>query len=385
MQTVNFPLINAPFLVIIMSWQRENAMSKEKIGDEMTLEEIEAEGREMLQGISRREFLSRSIYGACGLAAASLGLSKLGVEKALAASGGATVVQVLSSRAVAPGPLYNAPVVHKMVDKAVITLTGKDTAGAAWASLFSKDDTVGIKVSCIAGANCSTRPELVERIIGGLKFAGVKENNIIIFERHDRELVRAGFPVNKGKTGVRSYGRRYPGYESQPVKLPNPEYEIYLSKVVTQEITALINVPILKTHIASGITCALKNHLGSIRNPAAIHRARNDMEGIGDLNAAAPLREKTRLIVCDALRPLYNKGPQDNPRYRWLYQGILASFDPVAMDVIGKEIIEAKRKEELGDEWPIRLGREAYHIKRAAKVGVGQGDRAKINLVNVNL
>jgi uncharacterized protein (DUF362 family) len=272
-----------------------------------------------------------------------------------------------------------------MVDKALTSLTGQDSVEAVWGSLFSKDDTVGIKVSCIAGATCSTRPELVERIIEGLKMAGVKENNIIIYERHDRELEQAGFPVNKGRTGVRAYERRYPGYESEPVKLPTRDYEIYLSKVLTQEITALINVPILKTHVASGITCALKNHLGSIRNPGAIHGARNDMEGIGDLNAAGPIRDKTRLIICDALRPLYDRGPSDDPRYRWLYQGVLATVDPVAMDVMGKEIIEAKRKEELGADGPIRNGRGACHISRAAELGLGQGERENIDFVNLNL
>ena len=351
----------------------------------MTLKETGAEVREMPQGMSRREFLSRSIYGACGLAAASLGLRKLGVEEAVGGLGRAAVIQVRSNEAVAEGPLYNASAIHKMLDEAMLALTGKDGAEAAWGSLFSKDDTVGIKVSCIAGANCSTRPELVERIIEGLKLAGVKENNIIIFERHDRELERAGFPVNRGKSGVRSHERGYPGYETEPVKLPNPKYQLYLSKVITQEITALVNVPILKTHIASGITCALKNHLGSIKNPQALHDASNDMEGIADLNAATPIREKTRLIICDALRPLYNKGPGDNPRFRWLYKGILASFDPLAVDVIGKELIEAKRKEELAEDWPIRTGRGAYYINRAAKLGLGQGERARINLVNVSL
>ena len=358
---------------------------KEKRRDEMTLKEIEAEAREMPQGMSRREFLSCSVYGACGLAAASLGLRKLGVEKAVGASGRATVIQVRSNNAVAQGPLYNASVIHKMLDFGLLRLTEKDSAEAAWGSLFTKDDTVGIKVSCIAGANCSTRPEVVAAVIEGLKLAGVKENNIVIFERWDRELERAGFPINKGKTGVRSYERGYPGYESESAKQPNPEYQLYLSKVVTQEITALINVPILKTHIASGITGALKNHLGSIRNPQALHDAKNDMEGIADLNAAAPIREKTRLIICDALRPLYNKGPGDNPRFRWLYKGILASFDPVALDVIGKEIIVAKRKEELEEDWPIRTGRGAYHIKRAAKLGLGQGERASVDLVNINI
>ena len=360
-------------------------MKKDKIKDEMSLEEIEAEAREMLRGMSRREFLSRSIYGACGIASASLGLSRLGLGKALAASGTSSIIQVRSNNAVAPGPSYNAPVIHQMLDRAVTRLTGQDSVEAAWGSLFSKDDTVGIKVSCIAGANCSTRPELVERIIEGLKLVGVKENNIIIYERHDRELDRAGFPVNKGKTGVRAYERRYPGYESEPVKLPTRDYEIYLSKVLTQEITALINVPILKTHVASGITCAMKNHLGSIKNPGAIHGAGNDMEGIGDLNAAGPIREKTRLIICDALRPLYNRGPSDDPRYRWLYQGVLATFDPVAMDVMGKEIIEAKRKEELGADWPIRNGRNACHINRAAELGLGQGERAQINLITLKV
>ena len=48
--------------------------------------------------------------------------------------------------------------IRLMVDRGLTNLTGKPTARAAWLSLVSTNDTVGLKVFSSPGANSGTRP-----------------------------------------------------------------------------------------------------------------------------------------------------------------------------------------------------------------------------------
>jgi hypothetical protein len=60
----------------------------------------------------------------------------------------------------------------------------------------------------------------------------------------------------------------------------------------------------------------------------------------------------------------------------------MVGTDPVAMDRISEGIIEAKRKEN-GLPTLAEAGRPAKYIDTAAKLGLGEGDPAKIKVVEV--
>ena len=81
---------------------------------------------------------------------------------------------------------------RRAVAGAVTAALGAESAVAAVKALFGPADTVGIKLSCLAGANLSPRPELVEALADLLAEAGVRRDRIIVFERSSRELERAG-------------------------------------------------------------------------------------------------------------------------------------------------------------------------------------------------
>jgi len=102
---------------------------------------------------------------------------------------------------------------------------------------------------------------------------------------------------------------------------------------------------------------------------------------LAELNAAAPIKDKTRLIVVDGLRALYNGGPRDNPPYRWRQNSIIAGKDTVAVDHLGLEIIEAKRIE----NGLTPLGDRARHVATAAKLGLGTNDPERIDLREIDI
>ena len=89
---------------------------------------------------------------------------------------------------------------------------------------------------------------------------------------------------------------------------------------------------------------ALKNMFGAIHNPNKYHSNAGDPY-VADVNALAPIRQKVRLTICDALIAQYEGGPSYMPQWSWPFNGVLVASDPVALDTIGWQIIEAKRKE----------------------------------------
>jgi hypothetical protein len=238
---------------------------------------------------------------------------------------------------------------------------------------------------------------VVAPIIDGLVSAGVKPKNIIVWDAWNRELTRAGYTLNESDDGVRCYGtdrgkyrpgrdpsKRTEGEEWKPFYAPQPviieDKTVYFSRILADEITALINVPLIKDHRIAGVTISMKNHFGSILNPSDLHASCCDPY-LAELNATAPIKDKTRLIIVDGLRALYNGGPRDNPQWKWRQNAIIAGTDTVAVDHLGLQIIEEKRKEQ--DLAP--LGERARHIATAARMGLGTNDPAHIDLREIDL
>jgi hypothetical protein len=101
---------------------------------------------------------------------------------------------------------YNPEAVSRAFAAGIRELTGQKTGADAWSSLFSPEDVVGIKINCIGAPRISSSLASINAAIAGLKSAGVKENNIIIWDRVDREFQKTGLTINKGSTGVRVMG-----------------------------------------------------------------------------------------------------------------------------------------------------------------------------------
>jgi Domain of unknown function (DUF362) len=101
---------------------------------------------------------------------------------------------------------YNPAAVHRAFEAGLKELTGERTLAGAWSSFVSPDDVVGIKINCIGAPRISSSMASINETIAGLKGAGVKENNIIIWDRMDRDFRRTGLAINRGSDGVRVMG-----------------------------------------------------------------------------------------------------------------------------------------------------------------------------------
>ncbi len=224
---------------------------------------------------------------------------------------------------------------YTMLDAAITQLTGLNDAREAWAALFKPQEQVAIKVNVIGSSAFSTHLPLVIAVTKQLQAVGIPAEHIVIFDRSTRELEGARYPVNEDGEGIRCYGtdRRYTGGWSMMGT------DIQFSDILLN-CDALINIPVLKAHSISGISFAMKNHYGTFDRPGQFHAPRIE-HALAELNALPPIRERTRLIIGDALTVCtrnWNAAAQGD--------SILMSFDPVAHDAIGlqryQEVVEAE-------------------------------------------
>ncbi|MHC4063609.1 MAG: DUF362 domain-containing protein [Planctomycetota bacterium] len=268
----------------------------------------------------------------------------------------------------------------RMLDAAVQRLTDGSDAATAWRALFRPDDRVGIKVNTLG---LSTQPVVVEAIVAGLRQAGLPAKNIIIWDRFDVELAKAGFKLNKSAQSVQCRGtdteRVGSGYQREIES--SGRIGSCFSRIVAEEVNALICVPVLKDHNLAGASLGMKNFYGAIHNPNKYHDHNCDPY-VPDVVSHRFIAPKWRLTVCDGTRAQYHAGPARHPGYAWPFGGMIVSNDVVAADAVAADLLEAKRRAEglkpLADE-----KRPPKHIATAAARGLGVADLSRIERIEV--
>ena len=273
-------------------------------------------------------------------------MSRMDRREFLGASMAAALAPAEPSRVViARDPSLHGPDearVEKLLDRAVQSFFVRDNPVEAWKLIARPGETVGLKVNCLAGRGASTRTVLVEAVIERLQQAGIRGPDIVIWDRLNSDLESAGFPVGVRRDKVRFIGNDSAGYEDDLAMFGSAGS--LLSLTLTRQCHAVINLPVLKDHGIVGVTMALKNMFGAIHNPNKYHLNAGDPY-VADVYALPAIRQKVRLTICDALTAQYEGGPSYMPQWSWPFNGLLVASDPVALDTVGWQIIEAKRKE----------------------------------------
>jgi hypothetical protein len=249
-------------------------------------------------------------------------------------------------------------------------------------------------------------PALVVKIVDCLHRAvGIPYQNIVVFERYANEFCDAGYKnlvERELPRGVRwlcsaaSYSnyqldvrgkdpdcarlspevmRHVAGYDpdvftSMGFCLPehsardDRRFRSHLSLIVSRLVNKVINLPVLKDHRSAGVTLALKNMSHGMNNNVARSHLSGIAHGFGEAgkvlgpnqcNTFIPqavsqlrLRQRVTLHILDGLIGVYEGGPGSWNRTwgTWRHQGLFFATDPVAMDHVCWDIIDAKRAEE---------------------------------------
>jgi uncharacterized protein (DUF362 family) len=266
-----------------------------------------------------------------------------------------------------------------MLERGIRRLTGSESERDALGFFFSPSDRVGIKINTIGGRKISTRPELALTLSSLLAGAGLKERNVIIWDRTNRELREAGYTLSVSPGSLQVFGTDTTGvgYENELVSHRN--IGSLFSTIQTRRITASISLAILKDHGLAGITAGMKNYFGAIHNPNKYHDTRCD-PFVADLFDASAIKARHRLSVIDALLVQYHRGPSFHPQWAERCGSLIFSRDPVAADFVGWQMIERLRSGKglpsLAEE-----GREPVYLASAEKMGLGRADSEKVQIV----
>lgn len=326
------------------------------------------------------------------------------------------VVNVHSERSINPVSTKADPdTVAAMIKAGMLRLTGERTEAAAWARFIDAKDTVGIKLNCSGAPQICSHPIVVAEIVKQVMACGVPAKNITLYERFQDQLDSVQYDkyVAKGVNIFAAGGTRdaLNGYDPRTYVevdfFGEEDTRSNMVRAISERFTKIINVPNMKDHGASGVTGCLKNiAYGSFHNVARSHQFEktNTYSFIGTLAAVEPLRSRTVLHIMDGLKGVWHGGPFANwPQFQFYPQRILLGTDPVAMDHVLLDFIEAKRKQEGAisvwdhDKKYITRGnmrasanlnnflREPGHIEFAASKGLGVFDRAKIDERKIEL
>ncbi len=268
---------------------------------------------------------------------------------------------------------------QQMVRKGLSLLVSSGDVTSAVQNIFSPADRVGIKINTIAGPRLSTPPALTLSLVAVLTEGGLMEKNMIIWDRTNRELKEAGYPLQTGRDRLRIFGTDAPGagYETEPFSFLS--IGSLFSTILTNFATASISLAILKDHGLAGVTAGMKNYFGAIHNPNKYHD-NHCSPFVAELCASPPIRSKHRLTILDALLVQYHKGPSYHPRWAEPFEGLIFGLDPVATDRVGWEIIERLR---AGKGLPSLKEEERppQYLEAAKELGLGENDLSRIQII----
>jgi uncharacterized protein (DUF362 family) len=338
--------------------------------------------------IDRRRFLELSAASAVSLTT-GLGLSRsAGAQDAAPfepRKQPGRIVKVLHSGALSdPTEPASDPVpevVGTMVDSAMLLFTGKGDLAEAWAEFIHPSDQVMIKVNTLGSPTMATNRPVVEAIIRGLQAMGLPNEQMLVYDQYRSRMLRAHYRPGHDILGVMVEFNEDRGYHEDA-----SEHGAGSSRfaVAVHNVTAIINVPVIKDHDVCGVTMALKNLThGVIHNPSAMHRRNSHHTDErctvhADIWMADPVRDKVRVIVADGLRVMYDGGPQDNSN-KDVHNAIYVGTDPVALDTIGKDVVDASRAahgmRSLADD-----GRFCSFLPVCEEYGLGIHDRTRITV-----
>ena len=250
---------------------------------------------------------------------------------------------------------------------------------------------------------CISNFALVVEVVNRLRGLGIPSQDIVVFDRYVEEFIDAGYAdlVERELPGVRWAGssvrytdkqldvtgfddgrdgdrlsvealRRVVGYDPDVFtvmgfcgpqhKNDERRYRSHLSMIVSRMVDKLITLPVLKDHRSAGVTLSLKNMSHGMNNNVCRSHLPGVAYGFGATPKGGPnqcntfipqavshlpTRQKATLHILDGLIGVYEGGPGSwNQTWAtWRNRSLFFATDPVALDHVGWDRIDAVRAE----------------------------------------
>jgi hypothetical protein len=259
--------------------------------------------------------------------------------------------------------------------------------------------------------------EVLQGIVAGLESAGVRRQDIVVYDRYRDQFLQAGFDqwlpdgvrwsfasrdFDNVQQGIEGYDPDH--YMDMAVVLPGQDLSSltarrsYAANFITKEVNKLINVPALKDHQSAGVTLALKNMSHGLVNNVSRSHVTTTANACGIFIPAVidlpVIRQKVVLHIIDGVKAAWHGGPgRTVGKYTWEHKTMYFGTDPVALDKTGWKEIDKKRAEvgvpsiallkpDKDSNW---LNCQVEHIELAANFGLGVFEDEKIRVKRVDL
>ncbi len=291
--------------------------------------------------------------------------------------------------------------IQTMMERGITNLTGKSTVSNAWLSLVSTNDTVGIKVYSAPGPNSGTRPAVAAAVVQGLIDAGLPPKQIIIWDKRAVDLRLAGYFDFEQRYGISVMGSVEAGYDEKtfyeaallgPLSWTDVEFnqkgpgmgrKSYVSRLVSRQITKIINLTPMMHHNAAGVygnmfsltMASVDNTLRFENNVAELDKAVPEIYALpvfGDKVAG----ERVVLSIVDALICQYEGQSQGLLHYSTVLNQLRFSHDPVALDVLSLQEINHQRA--LAGTAVVNTNMELFNNAALLEIGVSDTNRIDV-------
>ena len=218
--------------------------------------------------------------------------------------------------------------------------------------------------------SATTHPLVVATVAQACMEAGAQQVLVLdhTLQRAELCLERAGIrEACKNISGVHALALQERKFFRE-VKIP--QGKVLERAEVFKEILdghVLINIPVAKSHSATGVSLGLKGLMGVIWDRESFHSQYNINQAIADLATVI----KPHLTVLDATRALVSGGP-GGPGEVKKPNLIVAGIDPIAVDSYGVSIVPW-----YGQNFK---GRQVEHILVAHQRGLGKIDVEQLKI-----
>jgi uncharacterized protein (DUF362 family) len=210
----------------------------------------------------------------------------------------------------------------------------------------------------------TTHPQVVATVAQACMEAGAPQVLVLDHTLHRAELCLE-------RTGIREACKNIPGVHVLALQekkffreIKIPQGKVLERVEVMKEVLdspVLINIPVAKSHSATGVSMGIKGLMGLIWDREIFHSQVNMNQALADLATVI----KPQLTILDATRALTSGGPGGPGEVR-KPNLIIAGIDPVAVDSYGVSVVPW-----YGQAFK---GRQVEHLQIAHQRGLGKID-----------
>jgi hypothetical protein len=285
-----------------------------------------------------------------------------------------------------------------MVIRGVQAWTGKTNEAAAWQTLVSKDDVVGVKVHASPGPNSGTRVAVAAAVVQGLIGAGLPPTNIIVWDKEIVDLRLSGFYDLTERYGIRVEGSLQAGYDPEVcyensmmgslvwgdlefgMKNDSAGRKSHVTTLLTKRITKVISIPPLLNHNLAGVSGNLYSvALGAVDNAARFESGSDRLIiPLPEIYNMTAIADKVVLCIVDALICQYEGGERALLHYSTALNELRFGTDPVALDVLSLQDVSRFRQQ--NDAPRLRQPLDIYSNAALLELGIADARQIRVEI-----